>query len=335
MALVYAVTSVQRSTPVEVQAATPLPPPASPFQRSIGAAGMVESESEEIAIGAPVAALVLEVYARPGDRVRRGQPLFRLDDRDLRAELALRESNVQLAAASLERLRRAPRPEDIPPAEARVAEARASLQDAETQLRLIESVRDPRAIRLEDLERRRAAVQVARARLQEAEAHLARLRAGSWAQDIAVAEAELEAARRAVERVRADLERMTVTAPIDGRILQVNVRPGEYALAGAGKALVLMGSIGPLRVRADVDERDAWRIRPGARGIATVRGNPDLRYQLAFVRIEPYVVPKRNLTGEGVERTDTRVLQVLYTLPADARVYPGQQMDVFIEESAK
>jgi hypothetical protein len=73
-------------------------------------------------------------------------------------------------------------------------------------------------------------------------------------------------------------------------------------------------------------------VRPGARAVASVRGNAELRYELSFVRLEPYVVPKRNLTGETVERTDTRVLQVIYRLPEGARVYAGQQVDVFIEE---
>jgi multidrug resistance efflux pump len=213
-----------------------------------------------------------------------------------------------------------------------VAEARAALADAETQLRLIESVRDPRAVRAEEVERRRAAVQVSRARVSEAEAALARLKAGSWKQDIDVAHAELEAAKKAVERARTDLERLTVKAPIDGRILQVNTRPGEYAQPGGAQALILMGAAGPLHVRAEVDEKDAWRVRPGAPAVASVRGNAELRYELAFIRVEPYVVPKRNLTGETLERTDTRVLQVIYRLPENARVYAGQQMDVFIEE---
>jgi multidrug resistance efflux pump len=332
LGLGFAIFSVQHMKPGQVHVVPLLPPPSSPFEKQIGAAGLVESASEDIAIGVPVPALVLEVFVRPGDTVRRNQPLLRLDDRDLRAELVLRESQVRLAEAHLERLRHAPRAEDVPPAEARVAEAKAALADAETQLRLIESVRDPRAVRAEEVERRRAAVQIARARLAEAEAMLARLRAGSWERDIDVAEAELITAQKAVERVRTELERLTVRAPLDGRILQVNIRAGEFAQPGAPKALILMGAAGPLHVRADVDEKDAWRVRPGAGAVASVRGNAALRYQLSFVRIEPYVVPKRNLTGETVERTDTRVLQVIYRLPEGARVYAGQQVDVFIEE---
>ena len=53
---------------------------------------------------------------------------------------------------------------------------------------------------------------------------------------------------------------------------------------------------------------------------------------MKFYRVEPYVVPKKSLTGESTERVDTRVLQVLYSFSTDdLPVYVGQQMDVFIE----
>ena len=67
--------------------------------------------------------------------------------------------------------------------------------------------------------------------------------------------------------------------------------------------------------------------------MASIRGNSREQFPLRFVRIEPYVVPKRNLTGDAAERIDTRVLQVLYALPEGSPVYVGQHMDVFIESS--
>jgi multidrug resistance efflux pump len=332
LALAFSIFSVRHMTPAHVAAAPPQDPPASEFQRQVGGVGMVEPSSENISIGVPVSGLITQVRVKPGDVVQRGQALFQLDDRELRAELALRQSNVELAAARLDRLNSAPRAEDIPPAEARVEQAKAQLADAESQLRMIEAVTDRRAIRAEDLEKRRWAASSARAALSEAEANLAQLKAGTWKHDILVAQAELQQARQQEERVKADIERLTVTAPIRGAILQVKIRPGEFAAAGPlAQPLLLMGSGGPLHVRVDVDEKDAWRVTPAARAYASVRGHAKLRVPLAFVRIEPYVVPKRNLTGETTERTDTRVLQVIYQLQEDAAVKAGQQMDVYIE----
>ena len=69
--------------------------------------------------------------------------------------------------------------------------------------------------------------------------------------------------------------------------------------------------------------------------VAYLRGNRDIGCDLKFYRIEPYVIPKKSLTGDSTERVDTRVLQVLYTFePGDKPIYVGQQMDVFIETPA-
>jgi multidrug resistance efflux pump len=332
LALAFAAVSVVRMTPVRASVAPPVTPPAAAFPQQIGAVGLVEASSENIAIGVPVPGLVTAVHVEVGQRVRKGQSLFTLDDRDLRAELALRESALALARARLEKMLASPRPEEVPPARAAVREAEALLQDAQVQLQLIENVKDRRAIREEDLLRRRRAVEAATARLEAAKGTLALLEAGSWDQDVAVARAEVAQAGQHVERVRADIARLTITAPIDGVVLQRKVRPGEYAAAGpAPQPLLLLGATGPLHVRTDVDEKDAWRFRPGAQAYASIRGNGAQRFRLAYVRTEPYVIPKKNLTGDATERVDTRVLQVVYALEAGVPVYAGQQMDVFIE----
>jgi hypothetical protein len=87
----------------------------------------------------------------------------------------------------------------------------------------------------------------------------------------------------------------------------------------------------PLHVRVDVDENDAWRVQPGAEAEGYARGNAAIHVRLRFVRIEPYIVPKRSLTGESTERVDTRVLQAVYAFDrGEQPLYVGQQLDVFI-----
>jgi multidrug resistance efflux pump len=330
--LAFAANAIVKSKPVRASVPPPTTPPASAFASNVGAVGLVEASSENIAISLPVPGLVTQVFVKAGDTVAKGQRLFGLDDRDLRAELTLRRSALSVAQSRLERLRSLPRPEDIPPAEARVREAGELLSDAQVQFRLMDGVKDRRAIRDEDLQRRRLAVSAAQARLEEAQANLKLLQAGSWAPDIKIAEAEVAQAQSQIERTQADLDRLTVTAPIGGRILQCKVRAGEFAQAGPlPQPLILMGAAGELNVRADVDEQDAARVRAGAPATASPRGDAGHRFRLRFVRFEPYVIPKKNLTGDSTERVDTRVLQVIYALERNAPVYAGQQMDVFIE----
>jgi len=150
----------------------------------------------------------------------------------------------------------------------------------------------------------------------------------------------LEQVKRAESTLKAsevELERLTVRSPIDAQILQIKVRPGEFAQANTmANPLIIIGVTSPLHVRVDIDENDAWRVTQNAPGRAFFRGNTKLSVPLEFVRFEPYVIPKKSLTGESTERVDTRVLQVLYKFDkGDLPVFVGQLMDIFIKSDEK
>lgn len=330
--IVLAVQTVRSENKQPTGAAPVAAPAKSPFAASVAGAGLVEASTQNIALGSAVPGLVVEVPVVVGAQVKAGDPLFRIDDRTARAEVEVRRAAVWAAEAELAQLVAQPRSEDLPPARARVDEARAILDDLRAQLANWEAVPDKRAVAQDALNSKRYAVKTAEARLAQAEAQLALLEAGAWAPQRKVAEAKVASARAGLLAAETELDRLTVRAPVAGQVLQVNIRVGEFAPANAGTPLVLLGETGTLHVRVDVDENDAWRLEPGAPAKASLRGNSSLKTELRFVRIEPYVVPKRSLTGDSSERVDTRVLQVIYAFPGDALpVYPGQQMDVFID----
>ena len=149
-----------------------------------------------------------------------------------------------------------------------------------------------------------------------------------------IAQAEVGAARAEINQTKTLIERLTVRSPIDGTVLQLNVHVGEYATAGASPVPVLLGSINEYQVRADVDEQIAPRVKSGSKAVGYLKGDTQNPIQMEFVRIEPYIIPKRNLTGSSAERVDTRVLQVVYKFPNNLNtpIYVGQQMNLFIEE---
>src|SRR5215471_4601577 len=331
--LLFAILWTLAASPVHKATTPPSPPPQAASVNTVGAVGLVEAETENIAISCPVSGLVTAVYVNAGDRVHAAQRLFSLDDRDLQADLRVKQSILAEARAKLKKLEEQPRAEDIPPAEAKVHEAQANVADAEVQMKLIESVQDRRAVREEDLQRRRIAYKAAQARLSEAQSQLALLKAGAWAPDIAVARSEVAQAEAQVKQVTTNMERLTMTAPIDGIVLQKKVRVGQFAQCGpSSEPLITMGGGKHLNIRADIDESDAWRVRPNTTAVAYVRGDTKEKIPLEFVRFEPYVVPKHSLTGDSTERVDTRVLQVIYRINAQNRgIYVGQQMDVYIE----
>ena len=309
-------------------------PAAAPFDSYIAGAGLIEAEGENIAIGTGVGGVVTDVLVKVGEKVTKGQPLFKIREKTTRAELEAAKASVVLSEAKLKKLAESPRPEEVPVAEAKVKEAEAALSDAKERLAIWEQVadKDKRAVSEEDLVRQRNAVQTTQALLDQAKANLKLLKSGAWERDVEIARAELQAAKAQVAVVEAELDRLTIKAPSDGTILQVKIREGEYALAGVLQTpLMVLGATDRLVVRVDIDENDAWRFREAADAVAFVRGNRELFTAVKFARVEPYVVPKKSLTGESSERVDTRVLQVLYSFERTALpVFVGQQMDVFI-----
>ena len=118
--------------------------------------------------------------------------------------------------------------------------------------------------------------------------------------------------------MQTDLDRLVVRALVDGDVLQVNVRPGEFVGAQPSQSLIVLGNIEKLHVRVDIDEHDIPRFRPGSTAKATLRGDPHVIYPMKFVRVEPFVVPKKSLTGDNTEPVDTRVLQVIYSIESRA-----------------
>ena len=325
------------------QAAKPVPaskpvsdPPRSLFTNKISGSGIVEASTRNISVGSHVPGIVAKIFVSVGKRVKAGDPLFALDDRKQQADLVMKEATLTEARARLARLKQAPRAEELPPALARVKEAEAILEDARHQLQITEKLRDARAIAIDDVNRRRYAVEAAEARLTQAKADLKLLEAGAWKPDIDVAAANVAAAEAEVEGARVEIRRLTLRAPVEGDILQVNVRPGEFAPSGAtADPLILMGNLDKLHVRVNIDENDAWRFQPEAPAVAHMRGNPQFKTDLTFEYVEAYVVPKRSLTGDSTERVDTRVMQVVYSFKrGKLPIYPGQLMDVYIDDRA-
>jgi HlyD family secretion protein len=135
--------------------------------------------------------------------------------------------------------------------------------------------------------------------------------------------------------IETELERLARARADRRHLLQVHARPASSPRRRV-RALDALRRPLALHVRIDIDESEAWRLAPGTQAVATVRGNRELSVNLEFVRVDPYVVPKRSLTGDTSERVDTRVLQVIFAFdPAALSVYVGQQMDVFIEVPAE
>lgn len=328
---------VWRTRPVAGDPPPPIAPAANPYAAALAAAGIVEAQTENIAVGSATPGVVVEVLVKVGDDVQPGRPLFRLDDRDLRAELAVRKAEVERAKTDLVRLEAEPRPEKIPVQAAAVREAQALLAREQDALERARATFAQRVTTEEDLISKRQAVRFAEASVGRAQADLDLLEAGSWRYDVDVSRAAVKRAETEAEQTETALDRLVVRALVAGRVLQVNVRPGEFVGAPPNQPLVVLGNIEKLHVRVDVDEYDIARFDQAAVATAFPRGSLQQRYPLEFVRVEPFVVPKKSLTGDTTERVDTRVLQVIYEFDPAGRppLFVGQQVDVYIDAASR
>lgn len=330
--LAYGVVAVLDARKVTPPSVPTVQPPKRPAMRSIAGSGLIEARMENIPVGSPAPGVVWEVFVKIGQKVAKDDPLFRLDDRELKADLAAREASLAAERAQLHRLQVAPRPEDIPPAQAAVEEAVARLADADAALNRSDRLYQRQMVPAGDYDKDRFTAAAARAALAKANSDLAKILAGSWKEDIEVAKAAMQMAQSQVDGVKVNIDRLTVRAQADGEVLQVNIRPGQFAASIWKDPLIVLGDVKRLHVRVDVDENDLPLFRPGTDAIATLKGRPQVQFPLEYVKVEPYVIPKRSLTGDNAERVDTRVLQVIYALP-DKRpvdVFVGQQMDVYL-----
>ncbi len=273
--IAFAVTFVLReSRPVE-HLAPPVEPAKAPFASTVAGAGIVEAETENISVGAYVSGVVVEVFAKVGDKVQGmrlengrlagGTPLFRLDDRALRAQLLVKQAALKAAEADLDRLNHQPRPELLPVNEVQVTEAQANLADMADQYKRAQELYAKRATSDQELNSKQQAYYAARSRSAQAKAQLDLLIAGAWSYDKQVAAAAVDQAKSQIDAAQIDLDRLTIRALVDGNVLQVNVRPGEFVGTPPNQALIVLGNTSVLHVRVDIDEQDIPRFTPGAR----------------------------------------------------------------------
>ena len=258
-----------------------VPPPASPFEQRVAGIGVVEPQSELIAVGTELSGVVREVFVRVGDNVSASVPLFTLDTRATEAQISRLEASL--------------------------AVARSQAADTAAQFAPVRDISASLAVAQDEINRRKFAARTAAARVNELEAQ--------------------------IKEAKTTLERLTVVAPIDGQILDVEVRPGEFAQAGVlNTPLVRMGDASTLHVRVEIDEENLGRFQPNTPAVAYRRGQKDIPLKLTFIRQEPFVQAKQNLSAAAGQRVDTRVSQLVYALDVKNAVKPlvGEQLDVFI-----
>ena len=324
-------------------------PAPNPYAKGVYANGIIESyqtNGENINIYPEVSGTVTRILVAEGQSVRRGMPLLTMDDSVQRATSQQQKSQAEAALALLQELKAQPRKENLEVAKAQVEYASASLKSAQDQLdkqkRSYEL--DRRSVSRDALDNAENAVKVARANLEVVKKQYELTKAGAWDYDIRNQENQYNAFSKAYAASSALLAKYTITAPVDGVILSVKAAVGSYIspqgsygtyTQGLDPVIVMGGPQGYIGVRCYVDEILIHKLPEYKRvkAMMFIRGT-NIKIPLEYVRVQPYVSPKIELSNQRTERVDVRVLPVLFRFekPKNLNIYPGQLVDVYIEE---
>ena len=256
------------------------------------------------------------------------------------------QSQAQAAFTLLDELKAQPRKETLDVAEAQVVSAQAALKTAQDELDKQQAAYDlnPKSISKDALDSAANAVATAKANLEVARKQRDLTKAGAWIYDINNQERTYNALYKSYLSASALLSKYTLRAPKDGIVLAINPTVGSYVSAqgaydtytqGMDPVLVLGSPHAHLNVRCYVDEILVPRLPDPSKMKAqmSVRGS-NVKIPLEFVRMQPFVSPKIELSDQRLERVDVRVLPVIFRVekPKDLNLYPGLLVDVYIGE---
>jgi len=329
----------------------PLPPvfqPApNPYVKGVYANGIIESHQStgaNINIYSEVSGRIVQILVAEGDNVRQGIPLIMMDDSVQRGITEQQKSQAEAALALLEELRAQPRKEVLEVAIAQVELAKANLKTSQDQLdkQKMSYDLDPKSVSKDTLDNAINAVKAAKANLDIAQKQYELTKAGAWIYDIRNQENQYNALTKAFMASSALLDKYIVKAPVDGVILSINGAVGSYISSqgtyntytqGFDPILVMGRSETFLNVRCYIDEILIPRLPQPTQMQAQmfIRGT-NINIPLEYMRVQPYVTPKIELSNQRTERVDVRVLPIIFKFkrPANVNLYPGMLVDVYI-----
>jgi HlyD family secretion protein len=324
-------------------------PAPDPFANGVYANGIVESlqgHGQNTNIYPYVSGPVTKILVDEGQSVVAGDPLVIVDDSIQRASTAQLLGSAEAAQAMLDELRAEPRPETLAVSKAQVELADANLTTTRSDLAKNQASHDmdPRSVSKQVLDNAVNAAKSAQANLDVARRQYELTKAGAWIYDIRNQQHQFESLTQAYQSAKALLDRFTLRAPRDGVVLQIQAAVGSYVSPQGvynpytqqnDPIVVMSDSSGQLAVRCYIDEVLVPRLPTPSQLVAKmfVRGT-NTSIPLEFVRVQPYVTPKIELSNARTEKVDLRVLPIIFrfTPREGIAVYPGQLVDVYLAE---
>jgi multidrug resistance efflux pump len=297
-------------------------------QRLVAAPGIVEPETEERDIAASVTGALKGPMPKEGERVTAGEIVAEVANDDVEAELAGARARVAIRQSELARLMAGARAEERREAAAELQQAQAQLELAQKNMGRRQSLVHDGIASVESADGARADYQTASAHRDLMAAKLDLITAPPRPEDVAIAEANLAAAKANVGDLQARLEKTRMRSPIDGVILKRYKMPGETVSDMPPTVVVKIGDISRLRVRVEVDAADIARVGVGQPVSVTADAFGERRFTGTVVQLAARLGPKYIRTDAPGERFDTKTLEALVQLDGHPPLPVGLRVDV-------
>lgn len=291
------------------------------------APGRVEACSGQIKVAAATIGVVHKVLVKANDKVFAGEPLIQLADDELRARLAAAETQVAMRERARDERSATGSAKTRRKAQDAVAEAERTLYDARSAV-------DRAAARLRAKGGAEADLTAARLALTRAQNELSTRQGELRTADDDAAlptslEGQLSIARSEYAVARAALDKMTVRAPIDGTVLQVNVREGEAVSPGSPQPPLQLADLSAMCLRAELDERDIGAVKVGQPVIVRAAAFPGREFEGSVSSVAPLIEPGRLEPPGSRDQTDVDVVRVMVGLTGSGELTIGMKADVY------
>lgn len=283
-------------------------------------------EGEYVYVASPIAGALTTLAVQRGDEVKRGAPLFALDDqaeRAAREEAAARASGAGAQAADLAKGKRE---QEIAVVQAQITQARAQAVQASAELARQQALVTQGFVSASRLDDVRAAARQARARVAELEASLRVAQLPARSDERSAAAASTDAARHALEQARWREQQKQQSAPADARVADTFFRAGEWV--GAGQPVVSLLPPGATKARFFVPEGELGAIAIGqAVSVACDGCSAPVAARISFIATKAEYTPP--VIYSNSQRARLVFMVEARPDPQDAgRLRPGQPIDV-------
>jgi len=290
-----------------------------PFKHYVTGNGKIKPSSDYVKINTSLSGIIENVFVQVGQKVTYNDPLFKVDASNLTYELRERQAEYKTALAQYNLLNKGPSLLELKIKEKEIEQIKLKQEQQKEKCQIFESLLMKNAVSATEKEEQDSIYQILTTDMEKVLVEFEQIKEPPSREAIEVGKAQIVEKEIIIQSIEKKLQDCQITSPISGKILSVDIHPGEY-VDPSKEATIIIGSDDPLYLHVLIDDSDAWRVSPNKslRAIAIHRSNPKIHFILDFVSTKPCL--------------NSNKLELIFSFDkGKAPVYLEQNLDVYIE----